>query len=326
MTVTPEMHSAYNVLWTKVKDFGPVATSFLSFCLAYCVSRITKEQKEINKRAYDLNLFKERFAVYGRFKELYNMKEVVYNNGIYSKLLYGSLEKEIRAIKEIYSVLSEVSILFKVDFEKNNSLNEEVGEFLRLVDYFLEFQEFNNISNKIKYIGSISHDILDMIENETYKEDIDYRFYVELHEFYFSFSKKIASRPECRIYLFFIDAIYRFLHGGRWDFFEREYFSFFDVPHKDEGNYVEYDISKLPIIKRFYLSSLKEKIKKLNGVMDDAYCSVDKEAIRYFLLIGNILRNDDFFDKLIKLMEGGLTVLPYKRKTLLQELRRIVMQ
>lgn len=142
---------AYDGIWVWlgwVKDFGPILVALASYYLARRVSKITRRQKEINEKAYDLNLFKERFAVWNEFQDTketigiikeFFIKEGAYiYKGDFSKTFLevsDEFESYKNEIDELIVVLNKITLLFPI-----NSI-----EIHKHIEYLIEI--YNNHSN-----------------------------------------------------------------------------------------------------------------------------------------------------------------------------------
>ncbi|WP_182041558.1 hypothetical protein [Bombella mellum] len=217
---TPAAHGA---IATWLKDFGPIICSVASFWLAYRVSRITREQKEINKSAYNLNLFKERFAIYGKFKTLSDDKNIIYDNIPYNYLKEATVKEAVEYLKKLYRNIDEIFILFKDCEAINTYLHDRKDNFLKLatslqkrkkIEYFLP--EIDNIRTKTKLIRSSMREGYSKYESYHYiyshintiikiisKNDVEDFYIKDNYTFLLELSEKMAI-IDTRVYDLFI--------------------------------------------------------------------------------------------------------------------------
>ncbi|MCX5615399.1 hypothetical protein NQF87_00165 [Bombella sp. TMW 2.2559] len=144
MILTGSTLHDYGAIGTFLKNFGPLIVSTLSLGLAWSVSRITKNQKEINRKSYNLNLFKERFALWKKF----NDKKYAYS------AKFGDLFR-IETPREHGIDLEEILDRALSD----QSYEEEISKILKEIKFLFRDPEnkFRDVIKSIEYNTNISY-------------------------------------------------------------------------------------------------------------------------------------------------------------------------
>lgn len=154
--------AAHGEIATWFKDFGPIICSVASFWLAYRVSRITREQKEINKSAYNLNLFKERFAIWNDFQA--KKDTVIHIKRVFLFYKYTENSDELREFRknvfEVENILKKIIFLFvsKNTPEKFNDIISHIKYNMNILNNAKEYRRIfeervrlNRICNTAMY-------------------------------------------------------------------------------------------------------------------------------------------------------------------------------
>lgn len=298
--------AAHGEIATWFKDFGPIICSVASFWLAYRVSRVTREQKEINKSAYNLNLFKERFAVWNDFQA--KKDTAIHLKRIFLFDKYTENDDELREFKknvfEVENILKKIVFLFvnKDTPEKFKSIISHIEYNINTLDNAEEYRRLLKEGNRIKtiYRSYISP------ENRTYRgmkiyiDDVFsgiktyrglYNFVHECHE-NSDFIKKIfiSNHSYESLYWIFDDMYYNTMVeyyeledkiSEFYDSVDEEVLVYDDRSreeveyHLKEGEKLEKEIEEC----RKFLESLKETHK---GALSDVY-ALHKEMKEKFM-------------------------------------------
>lgn len=157
--ITPPKNGA---IGTFLKNFGPLIVSTLSLRLAWSVSRITKNQKEINRKSYNLNLFKERFSLWKKFNAQkcdYEIKiekffeiEPQRKHGIDLEEIFDKALSEQSNAEEISSLLKEIKFLFR---DPENNFKEVIEAIEYNINISHNHQKYKDIFSKYKDLNNL---------------------------------------------------------------------------------------------------------------------------------------------------------------------------
>ncbi|MXV36948.1 MULTISPECIES: hypothetical protein [unclassified Saccharibacter] len=259
---------------TGLKDFAPLGASLFSILIAGAALWVARSQKKINANAYKLNLFKERFAAYKKFQEIYENKP--HKNDMLQKI-----REEDYPNKNYISTLKEVYFLF--------GKREEVKELLDIVDINVH-ENIDVYGSKYSFISSIKNRMNDIKkrikENEFSTEEfIQFVYSVEL-----ALEMGIKGFP-----------------GGNWKELLFNYISKYKSFSPKNGFDVDKEIMNEDVFSSLchtYLSVVSENINRLSHL----YNKEDSDKI--FSCI-NVMMNESYYlDRINSIIEENL-LIPY---------------
>ncbi|WP_282803145.1 hypothetical protein [Bombella apis] len=150
----------YGWVLTRLKDFGSffvsvcsVSVSVFSYLLARDVSKITKRQKELNEKNYDLSLFKERFAVWNEFQ---GKRDILLNIGRFFSFDEHEYDpkKYRKDIFEVEDILKKINFLFIDD--NSNRENDKIVESIKYNEnLFRNIEKYREKHNDIEMMKEI---------------------------------------------------------------------------------------------------------------------------------------------------------------------------
>lgn len=251
----------YGWALTWLKDFGSffvsvfsVSVSVCSYFLARNVSKITKRQKELNEKNYDLSLFKERFAVWNEFQ---GKRDILLNIGRFfsSDEHEYDPEKYRKDIFEVEDILKKINFLFIDD--NSNRENDKIVESIKYNENL-----FRNIE---KYREK--HNDIGMMKEIYLNFDKDDQFYSFLEDR----GRKVKLMEEfgydMRAYYDFFDGFYKvcyFYDKAKKDFDYIENFLINFCENYNKNSSVENNIyGKGKIINLYYKERADSSRKKL---------------------------------------------------------------
>lgn len=316
--------------WTIIKDYGSVTTSFFSIILSYCVSRINKEQKEINKSAYNLNLFKERFAIYSKFKSFYDEKNIIYSirsnlivtnkrSYLFSLLkLDENITKWIKCLKKVSKVVDEISLLFQKEFEEEEYLYREKEEFLKLIYYINEAQKESRIFYDIEDSQNEIKEIEHAIKNGNYMNRFNEQIFIIISQLITLLNNSDQvydfKKFDDKNTLLLMNELKQYIMGNF-------YYPTLTLS-KEESSIkyrIKYHIEKLNKKEKDYISHIHSNIKEIKYALKYFSNFHKNNMNKYEVLIESVIENNTFFEKIIKFMENNLVLRPYESKTFYQK-------